>query len=108
MTNSAGPEFVLGGFRGYPTGAGMSEKSTHGYCWSSTAGSSATLAYELRLVSSGSVYLVYSEYKYFGYPLRYLAEVGPTRFIFTSPPLLLPEKEKQSCSLHPHHLPTTH
>ena len=106
MTNSAGPEFVMGGYR---NGISMGSQIIDGYYWPSSAYFSPALSYRMRLVSSNSsVYPAGNENKYIACSLRYLAEVGPTRFIFTSPPLLLPEKEKQSCSLHPHHLPTTH
>ena len=72
MTNSAGPEFVLSGYRG----TSMRELGTYGNHWSSTAYSSATLAYGLSLVSNGTVGPAVNNYRYVGFSLRCLAEVA--------------------------------
>ena len=82
MTNSAGPEFVLSGLR-YSTS--MYYQGTYGYYWSSTAYSSATVAYLLSLGSSGAVNPANYYYEYGGFSLRCLAEVaksGGDLFIF--------------------------
>ena len=72
MTNSAGPEFVLSGYR---SSTSMNLQGTRGFYWSSTAYSSATNAYNLNLINSGTVYPAYgSSNKYYGFSLRCLAE----------------------------------
>ena len=53
MTNSAGPEFVLGGNRGDSTsGTIMNGQGGGGSCWSTNAGPSNDLAYRLALYAA--------------------------------------------------------
>ena len=81
MTNSAGPEFVLGGYR---RNVDMVLQSSYGGCWSNTAYSGASASYRMYLDVNGSVGPAGNAIKEGGFPLRCLA------------------------LLHPHHLPTTH
>ncbi len=65
----------------------MVNQGTGGNYWSSTAYSSATDAYNLRLRNSGAVGPANNSDKYYGFPLRCLAEVaksGGDLFIFRS------------------------
>ena len=71
MTNSAGPEFVLGGVR-YNTS--ISSQDSYGGYWSSVAYSSAIYTYRLDLNISGSVNPVDRSLKYGAFSLRCLVE----------------------------------
>ena len=70
MTNSAGPEFVLDGYR---DSTSMYTQGTSGRYWPSTAYSSATRAYSLYLGNSGAVGPADNNSKYLGFSLRCLA-----------------------------------
>ncbi len=94
MTNTAGPQFVLGGVRGTsPSGQG-----TYGYYWSSSAWTSATRAYRLLLNGANStVRPADSGYKSNGIALRCLGKKGIiTLKILPSPPATPPENSNHS------------
>ncbi len=72
MTNTTGPHFVLGGYRG---GTSPGYQGTYGYYWSSSAWTSATEAYRLLLLGPNStVRPADSGYKHDGFTLRCLAQ----------------------------------
>ena len=60
---------------GYRYSTSMYNQGTVGLYWSSTAYSSATNAYNLYLLNSGAVYPANYSVKYYGFPLRCLAEI---------------------------------
>jgi len=77
MTDTAGPHFVLGGLRG---GTSPYYQGTYGGYWSSTAWTSATLAYRLGLDGTNSaVGPAGNDSKLYGFSLRCLGH-----FVFNS------------------------
>ena len=72
MTNTAGPHFILSGYR---NGTSPYGQGTYGYYWSSSAYTSATNAYGLGLNGSNStVNPAYNRDKRYGFSLRCLAQ----------------------------------
>ncbi len=74
MTNTAGPHFVLVGYRG---GTSPYNQGAYGDYWSSSASTSATYAYSLHLLGTNStVYPAHysGDYKRYGFTLRCLAQ----------------------------------
>ncbi len=72
MQDSAGPHFVLSG---YSLDTSPGAQGTDGYYWSSSAYTSATYAYSLRLNGTNStVYPAYNGNKRSGFSLRCLGK----------------------------------